>query len=238
VPPRLVLEAQQRVEAGRAAFMSPVVEPFYPCVDGEHLAARPIDAIAEGAGSDITMLTGTNADEMTLFGLGQVDDDHLSRTLGRYAQPVDELLDVYRAELPDATAGELATAFTTDYVFRIPAIRMAEARAEHDATTWMYEFDWKSRAFGGALGATHALEIPFAFDTLDAPGVDVFTGVSEPPRELGAAMHAAWTMFIRDGVVDWPAYDGIDRAVMRFADDLGVVHDPSPATRKVWSGVR
>ena len=30
----------------------------------------------------------------------------------------------------------------------------------------MYEFAWRSPQFGGRLGACHALEIPFVFDTL------------------------------------------------------------------------
>ncbi|GIR37989.1 MAG: hypothetical protein CM15mP49_33740 [Actinomycetota bacterium] len=38
----------------------------------------------------------------------------------------------------------------------------------------MYEFDWKSKAFNGALGACHALEIPFTFGTLGVNGTDVF----------------------------------------------------------------
>ena len=58
-------------------------------------------------------------------------------------------------------------------MFRIPAIRLAEAR-QGAAATYMYQFNWRSRAFDGALAATHSLEIPFAFDNLDQAGVDFF----------------------------------------------------------------
>jgi para-nitrobenzyl esterase len=33
----------------------------------------------------------------------------------------------------------------------------------------MYRFDWESPAFGGALGAAHAMDIPFVWNTLDTP---------------------------------------------------------------------
>ena len=50
-----------------------------------------------------------------------------------------------------------------DLVFRWPARRFAEA---HRGRTWFYEFDWRSTAFDGELGACHGLELPFVFDTL------------------------------------------------------------------------
>jgi carboxylesterase type B len=55
----------------------------------------------------------------------------------------------------------------SDLVFRMPAIRLAEGQVRLGAPVWMYRFDWESPAFGGVLGAAHAMVIPFVFNTLD-----------------------------------------------------------------------
>lgn len=239
-----VLEAQGRVEARAAEFMNTASLPFGPVVGGEHLPERPIDLMAAGAGADVAMLTGTNADEMTLFGMGQVRDDELVRVLERYADPLEPLLDTYRASMPAASPGELAVALTGDWNFRIPAVRMAEAREAHDAATWMYLFDWKSHAFDGALGATHALEIPFAFNTLHAPGADVFLGTPDPPQHVADAMHRSWQAFIttgrphHDALPPWPAYRSEHRAVLEFSDHTRVLVDPDAPIRQAWAGLR
>ena len=56
--------------------------------------------------------------------------------------------------------------------------------------TWLYEFHKASTAFGGSMGAAHAVEVPFVFDNLGAPGAKFITG--EPTRR--------WTsLATRDG---------------------------------------
>ena len=129
-------------------------------------------------------------------------------------------------------------ALTTDFLFRIPAIRVAEARSEFDASTWMYLFSWKSRAFGGRLGATHALEIPFAFDNLDRAGVDIFLGEGPTPQALADVMHRAWISFVRGDDPGWQPYDPGLRATMRFDDHCELIHDPDGEERKAWEGYR
>ena len=44
-----------------------------------------------------------------------------------------------------------------DFIFRIPAIRLAEHQAARDNAVFSYLFAWPSPQFGGALGACHAL---------------------------------------------------------------------------------
>ncbi len=239
-----VLAAQSRVEARAHELLSRVEQPFYPSIDGDLLPARPVDLLAKGAGAEVALLTGTNADEMTLFGLGATTEESLAPAMAHYVDPPDELIALYRAAHPEASAGQIAVALTTDHVFRIPAIRAAEARWAHAGDTWMYLFDWKSRAFGGFLGATHALEIPFTFATLDVPGVELFLGTKQPPVRLSDAMHGAWTAFVRSGTPQtdvlpaWQPYDPGGRAVLRFADDIEVLADPPGAIREAWTGLR
>ena len=217
--------------------------PFQPVVDGHVLPQPPVDAVRAGLSSRVRVLVGTNRDEMTLFGLGGGDDDRLRRIVARTFADADAALAVYRSEWPAASPDELLIALMTDRVFRIPAIRLAEAMSENGGTAYQYLFTWESRAFGGRLKATHALEIPFVFNNLARAGVDVFLGPGPTPQALADAMHAAWIAFIRSGdptcdaVGEWPAYRLDRRVVMELGEHIGMRADPYGATRALWQGV-
>jgi para-nitrobenzyl esterase len=218
--------------------------PFMPVVDGAAIREQPIGSIRDGAARGVNVLVGTNADEMTLFGVAEVDDARLERHAARYFPDAARAVAAYRAEYAGATARELALAIATDHVFRIPAVRLAEAHAGSGGRTWKYLFSWKSRAFGGRLGATHALEIPFAFNTLDRPGVDAMLGPGERPDALAQRMHAAWTAFVQRGdpaceqTGPWNCYGPETREVMEFGARVGPLRDPGARTRALWEGLR
>jgi len=222
--------------AGVTNELGVAVSPFYPSHDTQLLPQAPLQNIKAGLGSDVAVLIGTNTDETTLWGYGNVDDAKLERIASGYG--ASAALAVYRAQRPKAAADELLIALTTDHMFRIPAIRVAEARSAHTGDTWMYLFNWNSRAFEGRLKATHALEIPFAFDNLDRAGVDMFIGPGERPQHVADAMHAAWTGFINGGDPGWARYDQDQRATMVFDDDSHIALDPAEQERKAWEGLR
>jgi len=114
---------------------------------------------------------------------------------------------------------------------------VAEAHAQQDAgATYMYEFAWRSPQFNGLLGACHALEIAFVFDTL-GNGIGPLWG-NDPPQQLADTMHAAWVAFATSGDPGWPKYDLKRRATMRFDTTLEVVDDPRSAERALWEGLR
>ena len=107
-----------------------------------------------------------------------------------YGLPVEAALAAYRAAHPGAGPGELLAAVQSDWYFRIPALRLADAHAKSPAATYMYEFAWRSPQFGGRLGACHGAEIAFVFDTL-GDGTEALAG-ADPPQQLADTMHAAW----------------------------------------------
>jgi para-nitrobenzyl esterase len=213
---------------------------FEPCVDGTVLPARPIDAMPAST-ADLDLLVGSNADEATLFlvpnGLiDLVSDDLLQLSVAGFGLDPGAAAAAYRTALPEASPGEILAAVIRDRTFRIPAVRMAEARAASDLPTYVYEFAWGSPQLDGRLGATHALEIGFVFDTLDDPAGEPFVG-PKPPQHLADAMHAAWVAFVTTGDPGWGPY-GTERTVMRFDDASAVVHDPARGLRELWTGVR
>jgi carboxylesterase type B len=98
----------------------------------------------------------------------------------------------------------------------------------------MYEFAWRSPQFNGLLGACHALEVPFVFDTLDQCTEQLWGPA--PPQPLADTMHAAWVGFARNGRCTWPAYDVSRRMTMRFDCVSGVVEGSHPTERAAWEG--
>ncbi|HEX6469572.1 MAG TPA: carboxylesterase/lipase family protein [Streptosporangiaceae bacterium] len=212
--------------------------PVVPVIDGELLRGRPVDEIAAGAGRDVALLTGTTTEEYRLFtvptGLAEkVTAEDLGGILAR--RGIDPAVaETYRRNRPDATPGDVVAAVITDTFFRIPTCRIAEGRGPA-AATHMYEFAWRTPVQD--LGACHALEIGFVFDTLDARPGGGLTG-SDPPRALAERMHRAWVEFATTADPGWARYDLETRPVMVFdAGGAAVVHDPRGDERRLWDGV-
>jgi para-nitrobenzyl esterase len=249
LPAEAVLEAQNAVVAKH----QPSGLAFTPVVDGIVLPEAPIDAIGAGSAGGVRVLIGTNADEMKLFSAldaasGDLDE---ARLITRVAAAVGdagkaaELVTAYRQQRGDTTPGELWADLQGDFIFRIPAIRLAEHQAARDNAVFAYLFTWPSPQFGGALGACHALEIPFAWNTLDTGMSQLFTGpVDDDMRALATNMHTAWATFARTGtpaapgLPQWPAYDVDRRATMILDVRPRVEDDPGGGDREAWAGLR
>lgn len=205
---------------------------FVPVVDGDVLPEHPLDAIRSGSADGVPLLTGTTAEEYRFFLVpeGLVDDitDDRLTTMVRARGIPDDVLALYRRNRPQAHPADVAVALLGDAFFRQPALDLLAA---HPGRSWMYEFAWHSPHLG--LGAAHAMEIPFVFDTLNGPHAVDLTG-TQPPQTLADTMHAAWVRFATDGDPGWPAYD-LERAVMVFREeDPAVVEDPRGDERQAW----
>lgn len=250
VPIARLLQAQAELRDDLAAHPDPErwgreivlsMLPWQPVVDGDIIPAPPLARIAAGAGAGIDLMVGTNTDEHRLFlvssgMIDQITHEALAGAIAAYGLPVEATLAAYRAAHPDASAGDLLAAVQTDWYWRIPAIRLAGAHAQHSPAAYMYEFAWRSPQFNGRLGACHALEIAFVFDTL-GNGTEPLMGAG-PPQQIASAMHAAWVAFAASGDPGWPRYDLRRRATMRFDAASAVVDDPHSTERALWEGLR
>lgn len=207
------------------------ISRFVPVHGDDVLPVQPLDALKAGAGKDIDVLIGTNAEEMNLYLVPTGVRDKIGRLLAWL---------VLRKSQPDAWAvlkaygagrkrgGQALADALSDLVFRAPARRFAE---EHRGRTHVYELEWRSGAFGGELGAAHAIENPFVFDTLAAAsGPEGILG-EHPPQELATRIHRLWVDFARDGSLPWAPFDRETRQVYRL--EAGeAVHEPvMPAAR-------
>ena len=128
-------------------------------------------------------------------------------------------------------------------MFRIPATRLAEVQSSQQSQTYMYRFDWQSPAAGGALGACHALDIPFAFGTHTLPGMGAFAGEGPGADALAESMTSAWLAFARSGdpstpALSWPAFDAAARRTMVLDAESHVEERPQEAELQCWKSRR
>jgi carboxylesterase type B len=211
---------------------------WQPVIDGTLIPERPIDRIAAGAGENVDVLIGANRDEWRLFfvpdgAIDRITNDMLAGVIAAYGLPVDAALAHYHQGHAGATAGDLFAAVEGDWYVRVPAMQLADARAATaGASTWMYEFAWRSPQFNGRLRACHGLEIPFVFDTLDDGTVPLWGPA--PPQSLADAMHGTWVRFAKGDDCGWHRYELPRRATMRFDVTCNVMDDPERATRSLW----
>ncbi len=194
------------------------ISRFIPVWGDDVLPLKPLDALREGAGREIEVLIGSNAEEMNLYFVPTKVRDKIPGLLAWWllsrSQPkARAALKAYGWGAKGMKPGDAMTRAMSDLVFRWPARQFAAA---HRGKTWMYEFDWRSPAFGGQLGACHGMELPFVFRTLGiATGPQGLVG-EDPPSDLAHSVHAIWSQFARDGTLPWPKYDG-DRLVYQLA---------------------
>ena len=202
-----------------------------PSIDDECVVASPLDALRAGAASDVDVLVGTNRDEMNLYfvptGVRQALTGALAiATLSASHSQAKEVLAAYGLTGEERLAGEMFSEAMGDLMFRAAARKLAVA---HNGSTHMYEFDWRSPACDGQLGACHGLELPFVFKTL--PVCTGLTGLAgeDPPEQLANSIHDLWVGFARDGSLPWPEFTQENRAVFELAKGEWKVEDPLPA---------
>jgi len=249
VPATHLLEAQIRLltapppEAGGL--------PFQPVVDGQVLARDPFELIRAGCARDVPLLIGTTLDEMKLFDLldprvRELDAEALlrrcQRTLGADAARAIELYRTQRRQRGASDAPpDLWSALESDRLMRAPAMRLAELQAALQPDVYAYLFTWPSPYLNGALGACHALDIPFVFGTLDEPRLVPFAGDGPDARRLAHRMQDAWAAFARsgdphhDGLPAWPRYERVHRSTMLLGRECGVADAPYEAERAFWA---
>ena len=213
---------------------SPGVQAFYPVCGNEIIPTTLLEAIDAGVGRDIPVLIGTNQDESSLFMLGSSEDSTAETQSKAYGK--SDLHEHYARVFPSFSPRDIAVRMATDFSFKLPAVRLAELRAETGSETYVYQFNWASRIPG--LGATHALEIPFVFNMLHAPGVTAFIGPGPLPQSLAGHMHDIWINFINGQAPEWPSYQRADRSVMHFDETSHLENNDYEDVIGLWAGLR
>ena len=226
--PRLTALPSERHIGPRGWF---TYDTFSPVIDGTDLPAQPVDAIAAGAKSDVDVLIGTTElDHWNVPVLPTVPDDYGRLTDDRVrelARPfigdrTDDVVDVYRAARPGMPPSTLLGTIMTDRDWRIPAVRVAEARLAAGSKP--------VRMHLGRGGAAPSR----AWNAAPLGGAEA--GLVEQ-------IQPAWGAFARTGdpnhphLPEWTPYDA-SRATMILDVESRLALDPWAAEREVWDGHR
>ncbi|MDJ0788676.1 MAG: carboxylesterase/lipase family protein [Myxococcota bacterium] len=253
IPPDKLLDTQQQTVLKLGASLG--LLPFQPMLDGDFLPDSPLSAVESGHARGIDLLIGTTRDEWKLFGfldpgLHTLDEpglvSRLSAQLGDEAS-AQRMVEVYRDARSGGAAAprDLFFAIESDRVFRVPAIRLAEAQRRHHDGIYMYLFTWESPMMGGALGACHAIELPFVFGHIGRDGSELFVGSGPEAERLSEQLMDSWVAFARDGDPGhagipggrWPRYEDERRATMVLGRETLCEDAPMDREREIWDGV-
>ena len=258
LPIERILQAQHETMAGLVDMRRIMV--FLPAVDGDLIPEQPIDALRGGAAADIPIMTGTTLDEWRLFRL--VDEGIASFGWGDLVGRFEHVLgDFARAPAAGEAArsfhealgvrsasrrpSDVWSAFQTARVFYRPSTRLAEAQHEGGGDAFSYLFVWRPPAARRALGACHAIDIPFVFGATAHPLARPLTGITAVSARLARNMQHAWDRFAREGAPGharlpaWPRYDAERRPTMVFGRRTALSDAPLEAERALlthWSG--
>jgi para-nitrobenzyl esterase len=190
-------------------------------IGGDAVPRDPLTALIDGAGREIPVMIGCTSEEYRLWfvpsgALGTVRRSTL--TLARIAARVPaRIVRAHRSRRPEALPGEVLGEIMSDLLLRGPLTRFADSRTDAAAPTYVYEFRWRSALDG--MGAAHAMELGFVFDTLAAPD-SIALGGPDAPQSLADVMHGAWVGFVIDGEPGWERWSK-RRPVQAFDADGG-----------------
>jgi para-nitrobenzyl esterase len=220
---------------------------FGPTWDGAVIAEPPMKSLLSGKAAVMPVLLGTNLDEVRYWTeieelpLQSKPQAKLLAQVAAFAGPRAEgIVGTYLRLNPGY--GEAVLQLETDALWRIMAIRTAEALCERQPV-YMYLFTYRSTAPHANYGSAHAMELPFVFGGIDALDVIAFTGRARYRAALLKRMQDAWLQFARTGNpsaahgLSWPRYTLAGRATMDFGPVVRVVDDPYAEQRRAWSGV-
>jgi para-nitrobenzyl esterase len=227
---------------------------FQPVIDDILLSDIPITAVRDGCSKDVPVLVGTTLEEFKLFALmvprlREISEDEAAKRISYLVPERDversrSMLQAYRqarsARGEPSDPYELLCAMVTDWLFRVPADRLAEAQSAHNADVFAYRLDWRSPVGEGVLGACHAIDLPFVFGTHRL--THRWTGSGPEVEALAAAVGDAWVAFARNGnpatdSLPWPAFDSTRRSTMVLERRCHIEERPQEDERLCWDGI-
>ncbi|WP_304455385.1 carboxylesterase/lipase family protein [Nocardiopsis sp. YSL2] len=218
---------------------------------GFHIVVDDDVVPADPAPADVDLLLGANREEYRLWfvptgAVERISGLTLRLALLKFRIP-GRVARLYRSGRPGATPGEILGEMATDMLLRGPLNRLADTRLAPSAPsapsdlshssggrpqaprTFVYEFAWRSPVLD--LGACHALEIGFVFDTLRSSRELTGTGAPQP---LADAVHRAWVSFAASGDPGWADWSR-RRPVMVFDHpDSGPAFSPRDEELRAW----
>ena len=217
---------------------------YNPVVNGAVLPAAPLPAVAAGAARQVPLLTAHTLDEFSMFTVHRMAPEltaewQLAAAAAAFGLPAGRLAE-YRALAPGAPVARLYQMLGTDYLFGEYTSRLAEAQAQAGGAAYLARFGWQSPVAGGALGACHGADLPFAFgDPADGPVAGRMLNRPPNPAELALAqrMMGSWVAFAGGEGPGWPPVTRELTPVRIWDLTDQLTTEPPSRRRAAWAGL-
>jgi para-nitrobenzyl esterase len=220
---------------------------FGPVLDHQMLFRHPFYPDAPEQSAGIPMIIGNTRDETLAF-LGSDPananltwaslPDRMTAEVMRIDVAPEEIVARYRRMYPDWSPDQVLIGASTAARSWRGAVIEAEVRAAQSAPTWVYQMNFPGRLDSGRVGAFHTLDIPLAFDTIDAVG----SRISGPAAQRVAdTLSAAFIALARSGDpgllngVVWPQYDLTRRQTAMLDARSSIESDPRSGERRLFA---
>jgi para-nitrobenzyl esterase len=215
---------------------------YAPNIDGYLLPEAPADIYARGGQNNVELIAGWNLREANIFMLGSGHGGCLP-VWNRAGTPETFLQQANRSFGADAAAflrlhphsnddeaKQSAEDVASDLIINWPTWKWADLQARSGKTkTYVYLFAKTPPAESPLKVATHAVEVPYAFDTLQAYKYSW----DSMDTQLARTMSSYYANFAKTGdpngpgLPSWPVYRPSDPQRMVFNEN-GVATEPLP----------
>ncbi|MBQ6731369.1 MAG: carboxylesterase family protein [Bacilli bacterium] len=212
----------------------------FPMRDGKLIPLDPYKAYLEEDIKDIDMIHGSNANEM-FYWIGELG----GLFAYSYGMPIKFRYDIAKLKDPDldavlnfmrskddVTVNKISE-FYNEIMFRLPAIKQAEAHSSLGGNTFMYY--WTVPSTIPYYKACHAVELAYVFNN---PNETIYIG-SKGDEKLARDISSMWVNFVKTGnpSIDdfkWEKYDKDNRSTL-FINPKGfeMVKDPLKEQREM-----
>jgi para-nitrobenzyl esterase len=207
-----------------------------PMTDGTIVTATPAERFAQAAEARMPVVIGTTAADLPLS-----FPPHKVRPFSYFGRDADAARDAYDAprHLDRDSLIRVLLSIGADMTMHEPARFVARNVSAHGSPAWLYRFSYtatSTRPESRKTGQTHAGELPFLFNTLEAKYGDQTT---DEDRRTAHAFNSYVANFVAtgdpngSGLPPWPRFDQTHFDLMNFSLDDGPVFGPDPRAPRV-----
>jgi para-nitrobenzyl esterase len=223
---------------------SPISDLLFAPTYGENniMKRSPLESALQGNTKGIDLMIGSMANELSYWSFYDTEDYHICDQTTQdniflsikpeASSQFVEMYDLYQQN-PERTGygeGDLILTMEDDYVFRVPAIQLAEAQSKV-ANTYVYRVDYPVNLPDWPCQnnrAPHGSELPFVFGKINESSGTDFIGLSRDQQDtvvrerLMNEMMMAWVNFAKTGnpngqsIQNWTLFTSESQPVMRF----------------------
>ncbi len=201
-----------------------------PIIDGNLVKESFEDAYYGGRFAKVPLMIGSNSAES---GGGFIRAEDTDRLFSIFGKNKAEAMKIYNPG-DSLDFRSLMTMVTTDRVWAEPARFTAKEFTKAGLQAYVYMFSYVPDGMRqwAPLGAPHASELPYVFNTLDTLLGN--GSVTETDKKVARQMNSYWANFAKNGnpngtgLAEWPVFTLDNSCIMEMKPDGDAVGEPEP----------